>query len=95
MQGIDFEENNEASGLSMKTPEVHVEKSSFTIKLLEKVGVRDKASKNIILIGIAVICLGITIFIYARILNGGSSTQQTPEQIQARIKMMQETISHK
>lgn len=88
MQGIEFEDDKNMSGLSMKAPQAPAEKQSFMMKLLEKVGIKDKATANFILLAIAVIFFAITIYLYAGILGGNTPSKLTPEEMQAQIKMM-------
>lgn len=67
MQGIEFEENNDLQDLDKST--LTKVKSSFMVNMLKKAGVRDTATANFILIVIAVIFFGLTIYMYASILG--------------------------
>ncbi|MEK7568807.1 MAG: hypothetical protein AAB497_01700 [Patescibacteria group bacterium] len=64
MQGIDFEDDRNFSGISSRIP-VQTAKPSFMMRLLASVGVADSATANYILLGVAAIFFGITIFLYA------------------------------
>lgn len=95
MQGIEFEDDKNMSGISAKAPQVPVGKQSFMMKLLEKMGITDKATANFILLGIAVVFFAITIYLYAGVLGGsGKSHKLTPEQMQAQLKLMQGVRTH-
>lgn len=64
MQGIDFEDDRNFSGISSQVPTQSTE-PSFMMGVLAKVGVMDKTTANFILLGIAATGLGVTIFLYA------------------------------
>lgn len=64
MQGIDFEDDRNLSGLATRVL-VQTAKPSFMMRLLTRVGVEDTAVANYILLGVAAIFFGITIFLYA------------------------------
>jgi len=66
MQGIEFETDNASSSLQKNIP---TEKTSAIVGLLLKFGVKDTSTANYILLGIAGILLGATIFIYAGLLG--------------------------
>ncbi|MBI5077907.1 MAG: hypothetical protein HZB11_00880 [Candidatus Yonathbacteria bacterium] len=68
MQGIEFEEDKNFSGLSKTAPQALEAKPSLMMKLLERIGVVDKTTANFILLGVAAIFFGVTIFLYARTL---------------------------
>lgn len=63
MQNIEFEEEN-----SYQIKDVIV-KQSFMKSLLSKAGISDPITANYVLLGIAVILFGITIFMYADLLG--------------------------
>lgn len=63
MQDIEFEEEN-----SYQIKDV-VAKQSFMKSILSKVGVSDPATANYVLLGVAVVFFGITIFMYAGLLG--------------------------
>jgi len=100
MQGIEFEEDKDFSGL--KTPglkvgtfEVPVQKHGPFLKLLEKIGIDDKTTGNFILLGVAAIFFGITIYLYAGLLGDGAQSIQSSEQIAAQQKVMREMMGIK
>lgn len=95
MQGIEFEDDKNMGGLSTKASQVPTEKQSFMLKLLEKAGIKDKATANMILLAIAGVCFGVTIYLYAGLLGGGNASKLTPEQIQEQINLMQGTTPPK
>lgn len=68
MQGIDFEDDRNLSGLASRVP-IQTAKPSFLMRLLARVGVEDIAVANYILLGVAAIFFGITIFLYADLLS--------------------------
>lgn len=67
MEGIQFEEDREYSGLKGRAVQGSAEKQSFMMWLLEKAGVEDKTTANFALLGVAVVLFGITLFLYAGI----------------------------
>lgn len=90
MQGIEFEEDKDLRELQLKAVSGSTEKPSFVMKLLEKVGVTDKRTANIILLGIAIIFFSITIYLYSGLLESNTPSKRlTPEQIQAQLRLMQ------
>lgn len=64
MQGIDFEDDRNFSGISSQVPTQSME-PSFMMGILAKIGVADKTTANLILLGVAAMGLGVTIFLYA------------------------------
>lgn len=90
MQGIEFEEDNDFRGLKVRTVPSSIEKPSFIMNLLEKFGIADKTTANFILLGIAMVFFGITIFLYAGILGENVPSRQSAEQITAQLKAMRE-----
>lgn len=68
MQGIEFEDDKNLSGLLTKVP-VQSAKPSFMMGILAKIGVIDKTTANFILLGVAAAGLGVTIFLYAGLLS--------------------------
>jgi len=66
MQGIEFETDNASSS---KQRTMTTQKTPIMVQLLMKFGVKDTATANYILLGTAGIFLGITIFLYAGILD--------------------------
>lgn len=64
MQGIDFEDDRNFSGISSQIP-AQREGLSLVMGLLAKMGIADKATANFILLGVAAIGFGVTIFLYA------------------------------
>lgn len=63
MQNIEFEEEN-----SYQIKDV-IAKQSFMKSLLSKAGISDPMTANYVLLGIAVVLFGITIFMYAGLLG--------------------------
>lgn len=68
MQGIEFEDNRDFSGISTKVS-VQSMKPSLMMKLLAKIGIADKTTANYILLAIAIVGFGLTIFLYADLLS--------------------------
>lgn len=66
MQGIEFETDNASSSSQKNIP---TEKTSAMVELLLKFGVKDTSTANYILLGIAGILIGATIFIYAGLIG--------------------------
>ena len=69
MQGIEFEDDGNYNGLQTRASQVPVGKPSFMMRLLAKAGIIDKTTANLILLGLALIFFGITIFLYASALS--------------------------
>lgn len=67
MEGIQFEEDREYAGLKARAVDGGAEKQSFMMGLLEKVGITDKTTANFALLGVAIVLLGITIYMYSGI----------------------------
>lgn len=78
MQGIEFETDN-ASSSSQKN--ISSEKTSAMVELLLKFGVKDTSTANYILLGIAGIFLGISIFIYAGLLSKPKVDHEATRQV--------------
>lgn len=96
MQGIEFEENNNLHDeLNTQTLSTPFAKQGFIIKLLEKTGVTDKSTVNLILLSIAAIFFGITIYLYAGILGGNTLTKLSPEQMAEQQRAMKEMMGIK
>lgn len=95
MQGIEFEEGNNLHSLKAKTLSTPVAKQGFLMGLVEKTGIADKTTANFILLGIAMIFFGITIFLYAGILGESVPSKLSAEQITAQQKAMNEMLSIK
>lgn len=70
MQGIEFEEDKSFSASSTGAEQVYERKTGFITGLLLKIGIVDKTTANLILLGLAVIFFGIAIFIFAGIIAG-------------------------
>lgn len=88
MQGIDFEDDRNFSGISSQIP-TQREGSSLLMGLLAKVGVVDKTTANFILLGVAAIGFGVTIFLYA----GALVEKEKDWSLEARVIMeMQRSI---
>lgn len=95
MQGIEFEEDKNYQGLKVETLSAPSARGGFIIKLLAKVGIEDKSTANIILLGIVAIFFGITIYIYAGVLGGNVPTKQSAEAIMSQQKAMKEMMGIK
>lgn len=63
MQNIEFEEEN-----SYQIKDVIV-KQSFMKSILSKVGISEPMTANYVLLGVAVVLFGVTIFMYAGLLG--------------------------
>lgn len=90
MQGIEFEDEKDlgiVSAVGAQTPEG---KPSFMVSLLEKTGVTDKSTANLILLVIAIVLFGITIFLYSGLSNTKDSPRRTTEEITAQLKAIRE-----
>ncbi|MFA5997733.1 MAG: hypothetical protein WC791_04610 [Candidatus Paceibacterota bacterium] len=92
MQGIEFDEDKDLGGYSLrKVSKVTSEgKPSYMFKLLNKAGIEDKTTGNFILLCIAIVFFGITIFLYAGVLGNNIPSVKTAEQIQAQLRVMHE-----
>lgn len=95
MQGIEFEEDKDYQGLKAKTFATPVAKQGFIMKQLERMGIADKATANFILLGVAMVLFGVTIFLYAGILSDGAKSIQNSEQMAAQQKIMREMMGIK
>lgn len=95
MQGIEFEEDKNFQGLKAQTLSAQVAKQGFLMSLLEKLGVNDKPAANLILLAIAAIFFGITIFLYAGVLGENVPSKQGVEEIIAQQKAMKEMMGIK
>lgn len=69
MQGIEFEDDRNLSGLVTKMVVKPASGQSSMIRILAKVGIEDKTTANYILLGVSVVFFGVTIFLYAGILK--------------------------
>ena len=90
MQGIEFEEEK-----SFNTPPIVHSKEptgrpSLILGLLIKIGVSDRTTANIILLGIALVFFGITIFLYAGILGNSMPSKQSADQIAVQARALRE-----
>lgn len=92
MQGIEFDDDINPSGLLVNALQSSTVKKSFMLKLLEKAGAKNKATANMILLGIAIVFFSITIYLYAGILRSGTPSKLSPEETQAQARMLRETI---
>lgn len=94
MQGIEFEGEKNTGDFPMKVSlhEKH-DRPSWALQILEILGIADKSTGNLILLGVATIFLGITFFLYAGILGDSVPSQQNVEQISAQLKVMREMQS--
>lgn len=95
MQGIEFEEDNNLQGLKAQTVSTPVAKDGFIIRLLAKAGIADKSTANLILLGIAAIFFGITIYLYAGILGENVPSKQSAEELMTQQKAMKEMMGIK
>lgn len=94
MLGIEFEEDKDIQGFKTSTGSSSTEKPSIAMKLIEKAGVTDKMTANFILLGIAIIFFGISIYLYSGLLKGSKPLKLAPEQLQAQLKLMQGARTH-
>lgn len=95
MQGIEFEEDKNFQGSNVATPPDTIEKKGFIIDFLAKAGITDKSTANLILLGVAAIFFGITIFLYAGILGENIPPKQSVAQIEAQARVMREMMGIK
>lgn len=95
MQGIEFEEDKNYQGLKAKTFSSPSRSKSAMMELLEKAGITDKATANLILLGITAFFFGITIFLYAGILGDSANSVLSSEQMAAQQKVMREMMGIK
>lgn len=87
MQNIEFETDQGSPSLeAYMTP-----KKSFMVGLLEKFGIKDTATANIILIAIAAIFFGVTIYLYSDIFN--KTPERTPQQLKMDLMRFEGTAS--
>lgn len=87
MEGIQFEEDREYSGLKARAVQGGAEKQSFMMGLLEKVGIEDKTTANFALLGVAIVLLGITIYMY----SGIFAEQKKDWSLDAKLRMQTES----
>lgn len=85
MQNIEFE-TDQSSLASIKKYGV-TPKQSKMVQLLEKLGVTNPVTANYILLGIAVILFGITIFMYRGIFGEQKAPTMSPAEQQTILKM--------
>lgn len=95
MQGIEFEEDKDYRGLKVKTLATPLKKQSLMMGILEKAGVADKSTANLILLGIAAFFFGITIFLYAGILGDSANSVLSSEQLATQQRVMKEMLGIK
>ena len=95
MQGIEFEEDRNFQDIKVKTLTESPAKQGFIIDLLAKAGIADKSTADIVLLGIAAIFFGITIFLYAGILGNNAPVRLTQEQIAEQQRVMKEMMGIK
>mgnify|MGYP001613080673 CR=1 FL=1 len=92
MQGIEFEEDKNYQGLKAQALAPVMEKQGFIMKLVMKTGVTDRATVNLILLAVAAIFFGITIYLYAGILGNNAPVKLTQEQIAEQQRVMKEMM---
>ncbi|OIP65341.1 MAG: hypothetical protein COV32_02730 [Candidatus Yonathbacteria bacterium CG10_big_fil_rev_8_21_14_0_10_43_136] len=68
MQGIEFEEDKNFSGIKSKAIEPTVARQGFIMKLMVRIGFADNATANLVLLSFAALLFGTAIFLYAEIL---------------------------
>ncbi|MCK9345369.1 MAG: hypothetical protein M0P64_04640 [Candidatus Pacebacteria bacterium] len=91
MQGIEFEDEKDLGIVSaMNNTPAPEGKPSFMVQTLEKMGVVDKSTANLILLAAAAIIFGLTIFMYANLFGDSMPSQRTAEQIQAQLRVIRE-----
>lgn len=87
MQNIEFETDQGSPSLESYM----IPKKSFMIGLMEKVGIKDTTTANVILIAIAAIFFGITIYLYAGVFE--KTPERTPQQQRMDLLRFEETPS--
>ncbi|MDO8604801.1 MAG: hypothetical protein Q7K40_05430 [bacterium] len=83
MQGIEFETDG--------SPESYIKRPlppSGIIGFVMRLTKIDKATTNIVLLGTSIIFLGITFFLYAKILGNDAPPKQTSEQMAAQNEVL-------
>ncbi len=90
MQGIEFEEDKDFSGLKAKAIEPTVTRQGFIMKFLEKGGISDKTTGNFILLGISMIFFGVAIFLYAGLFGKNIPSKENTQQITAQLRVLKE-----
>ena len=95
MQGIEFEEDKNLAGLKPVAYQTPATRNGIILKLVEKAGIEDKTTANVILLGIAAIFFGITIYLYAGILGNNAPVKLTQEQIAEQQRVMKEMMGIK
>lgn len=90
MQGIEFEEDRNFSGLSTQAQQRPAPKQSLIMGLVAKMGITDTATANYILLGVAMLFFGIAIFLYAGVLGENIPSKQSADQIAAQLRVLRE-----
>ena len=90
MQGTEFEDDKNFSGLSSRASQFSTEKPSFMFTILQKMGIADKATANFVLLAVAMFFLCVTIFLYSGILGENVPSEQSVQQITEQIRAMRE-----
>lgn len=92
MQGIEFEDEKDLGLVATKamTPE---RKPSFMARYLEKFGISDTSTANLILLIASLIIFSISIFIYVNTTTGGATVKRTAAEISAQLKVLNEMRS--
>lgn len=95
MDGVEFDidGNQGFGGPSQKGGDAE-HKQSFLFNLLAKIGVTDRTVANMILLGFATLCFGITIFVYANGFGSGAA-KLSPEMVAAQLRVLSQTKSIK
>lgn len=87
MQGIEFEEDKSYQNFTAEQ-QASALRPSTMVRLLLKLGIPDPAVANYILLGVAGIFFGITIFLYAGIFAEQKPIRLTAEQQEAQLRFM-------
>lgn len=87
MEGIEFEEDKNEKWLPRS---VVAEKESIITRLLERAGVKNRATANITLLSISIVCF-IAMFILLARLHGGSASAMTltPQELKVQMQTLQ------
>lgn len=92
MQGVEFEEDRGYKTFT-ESRQITASRPSMMVKLLYGLGVTDATVANYILLGIAGLLFGATIFLYASILGDSAPSKQDAQLISAQIKAIKEMSS--
>lgn len=93
MQGIEFDTEEKMPVRRSFQP--GTPKEPDMAKLLVKVGITNPKTANLALVGIAIICFGLSIYLFMAATSKKGSIELTPEQKAAGAKIMSQMMTQK